>query len=141
MLDGGGCCTPRPGVFTPGKDIRCPLYTRLGGLQGPSGRVGKISPPLGLDPRTVQPLASHYNDYVMSVHQLTYVTTRCTFRVSFLFHTADLLQNAEQCDEIALLGRRERLGRTTAELEEAVRIFLPGSLKITRVYTRIKFLL
>ena len=66
----------------------------------------------------------------MSAHQLTYVTTRCTFRVSFLFPTAHLLQNAHQCYEIAFLGRRERLGRTAAELTEAVRIFFPGSLKL-----------
>jgi hypothetical protein len=27
------------------------------------GQVRKISPPLGFNPRTVQPVASHYNDY------------------------------------------------------------------------------
>jgi hypothetical protein len=32
----------------------------LGGLQGRSGRVRKISRPLGFDPRTVQPVASSY---------------------------------------------------------------------------------
>jgi hypothetical protein len=36
--------TPRPGRFTPGK-TRYPLYRRLGGPQGRSGRVQKISPP------------------------------------------------------------------------------------------------
>ena len=53
--------TPRP-LFTPGK-TRYPLYRRLGGPQGWSGEVRKISPPLGLDPRTVQPVASRYTDY------------------------------------------------------------------------------
>jgi len=43
----------------PGKTW-CPLYRRLGGPQGRSGRVRKISPPPGLDPRTVQPVASRY---------------------------------------------------------------------------------
>jgi hypothetical protein len=84
----------------------------------------------GIRCRTVQPLASLYTDYVMSAHQLTYVTTRCNFRVSFLFPTADLLQNSQQCYEIALLGRRERMGKTAAELTEALRIFLPGPLKL-----------
>jgi hypothetical protein len=112
------------------KDRRYPLSRRLGGLQGPSGRVRKISPQLGFDPRTAQLLASHYTDYVMSVHQLTYVTTRCNFRVSFLFPTADLLQNAQQYYEIAFLGGREGFGSTAAELTEAVRIFLPGPLKL-----------
>ena len=41
---------------------RYPLYRRLDGPQGPSGRVRKISPPPGFDPRTVQPVASRYTD-------------------------------------------------------------------------------
>jgi hypothetical protein len=45
-----------PAALTPGKN-RYPLYRRLGGLQGRSGGVRKISPPLGLDPPTVQPVA------------------------------------------------------------------------------------
>jgi hypothetical protein len=48
-----------PAALTPGK-TRYPLYTRLGGPQGPSGRVRKISPPPGFDPRTVQPVANRY---------------------------------------------------------------------------------
>jgi len=39
-----------------------PLYRRLCGPQGRSGRVRKISPPSGFDPRTVQPVASRYAD-------------------------------------------------------------------------------
>jgi hypothetical protein len=62
-LDGGGWSIPRPGRFTPGKETRYPLYRRLGGPQGRSGRVREISlPPPGLDPRTVQPVASRYTD-------------------------------------------------------------------------------
>jgi hypothetical protein len=53
---------PRPGRFTPGKETRYPLYRRLGGPQGRSGRLRKISPPPAFDPRTVQPVASHYTD-------------------------------------------------------------------------------
>ena len=41
---------------------RCPSYGRLGGPQGRSERVRKISPPQGFDPRTVQLIASHYTD-------------------------------------------------------------------------------
>ena len=33
----------------------------LGGPQGRSGRMRKISPPPGFDPRTVQPVASRYS--------------------------------------------------------------------------------
>jgi len=38
------------------------MYRRLGGPQGWSGQVRKISPPPGLDPRAIQPVASHYTD-------------------------------------------------------------------------------
>jgi len=61
-LDGGGWSTTRPDRFTPEKVTRYPLYRRLGGPQGRGGRVRKISPPLGFDPRTVQPVASRYSD-------------------------------------------------------------------------------
>jgi len=44
---------------------RYPLYRRLGGLQGRSGMVRKISPPLRFDPRTVQPVASRYTDWAI----------------------------------------------------------------------------
>ena len=39
------------------------LYRRLGGPQGRSGRVRKISLPPGFDPRAVQPVASRYIDW------------------------------------------------------------------------------
>ena len=61
-LDEGWVINARPGSFTPGKKSRYPLYRRLGGPQGRSGRVRKISPPLGFDPRTAQPVASRYTD-------------------------------------------------------------------------------
>jgi len=44
------------------RKTRYPLYRRLGGHQGWSGRVQKISPPSVFDPRTVQPVASGYTD-------------------------------------------------------------------------------
>jgi len=54
----------RPGRSLPPGKTRYPLYRRLGGPQGRSGQVRKISPPLGFDPRTVQPVASRYTDWV-----------------------------------------------------------------------------
>ena len=48
-----------PAALPPGK-TRYPLYGRLGGAQGRSGRVQKNSPPPGFDPRTVQAVASRY---------------------------------------------------------------------------------
>jgi hypothetical protein len=52
--------TPRPPLL-PGK-TRYPLYRRLGGPQGRSGRVRKISPRSEFDPRTVHPVASRCTD-------------------------------------------------------------------------------
>jgi hypothetical protein len=46
-------------ALTPGK-TRYPLYRRLGGPQGRSVGVRKISSPAGFDPRTVQPVPSRY---------------------------------------------------------------------------------
>ena len=43
-----------PATLPPGKT--------LGEPQSRSGRVRKISPPPGFDPRTVQPVASRYTD-------------------------------------------------------------------------------
>jgi len=37
----------------------------MGGPQGRSGQLRKISPPPGFDPRTVQPVASRYADYAI----------------------------------------------------------------------------
>jgi hypothetical protein len=50
----------------PRKETRYPLYRRLGGPQGRSGRVRKISPLPGFDHRTVQPVASRYTDYAIA---------------------------------------------------------------------------
>jgi hypothetical protein len=49
----------------PPRMTQYPLYRRLGGPQGRSGRVLNISPPPGFDPRTVQPVASRYIDWAI----------------------------------------------------------------------------
>ena len=48
-------------ALTPGKN-RYPVYRRLGGPQGRSGRLRKISPPQGFYPRIVQSVASRFTD-------------------------------------------------------------------------------
>jgi hypothetical protein len=52
--------TQRPGPSTPGKETWYPLYKKLGETQGRWGRAREISPPLWLDPRTLQPVAIRY---------------------------------------------------------------------------------
>ena len=57
-------------ALPPGK-TRYALYRRLGGPQGRSGRVWKISPtPPGFDPRTIQPVASCYTDRAIPAHPI-----------------------------------------------------------------------
>ena len=60
--------TPCPGRFTPGKQTRYPLYSRLGGYQDRCGRVRNTSPPSGLDPQTFQTVAICYTDYALPAH-------------------------------------------------------------------------
>jgi hypothetical protein len=55
-LDGVDGQRHAPAALPPG-NTRYLLYRKLGGPQGPSGRVRKISPPPGFDPQTVHPLA------------------------------------------------------------------------------------
>ena len=58
----------RPGrSLSPGK-TRYPLYRRLDGPQGRSGKVRKMSPPPGFDLRTAQPVASRYTDWAIPAH-------------------------------------------------------------------------
>jgi len=90
-------------LFTPPEKTRYPLYSRLGGPQGWSGQVRKISPAPGFDPRTVQPVASHYTDYatwptnvIWNCQLLTpsnaivlyiYIPTDCTQLIYFINNT------------------------------------------------------
>ena len=59
---GWGFSVTRRPFFTQGK-TRYPFYSMLGGPQGRSGQVRKISPPPppGFDPRTVQPVDRYLN--------------------------------------------------------------------------------
>jgi hypothetical protein len=57
----------------PGK-TRYPLYRSLGGPQGRTGRVRKISPPPGFDPWTVLPVASCYTDFAIPAPTPTHTT-------------------------------------------------------------------
>jgi hypothetical protein len=56
-----------PAALPPEK-TRYPLYGRLGGPQGRSGRVRKISTTLKFDPRTVWPVANRYTDLAIPAH-------------------------------------------------------------------------
>ena len=53
-------------ALPPGK-TQHPLYRRLGVAQGRTGQVRQMPPP-GIDPRTVQPVASRYTDCAIAAH-------------------------------------------------------------------------
>ena len=60
----GGQCHSQAALHL-GKRLSYPFYRRLGGLQGQSGWMTKISLPPGLNPWTIQPVASCYTDYTI----------------------------------------------------------------------------
>jgi hypothetical protein len=62
-----GCQHNALAALLPGK-TQYPLYKRLDGPRGQSRWVRKILPPLGLDPQTLQPIASHYIDCAIPAH-------------------------------------------------------------------------
>ena len=57
VLEGGEWSAARPGRTLPTGKTRYPLYRRLGGTQGRSGRTENLAP-AGFDPRIVQPVVS-----------------------------------------------------------------------------------
>jgi hypothetical protein len=76
VLEGSGRSPPYPDRLHPGKETRYPLYRMLGGPQGRSGRVRKISPPPRFDCRTAQSVASRFTDYAIPAHVIfTHGTT------------------------------------------------------------------
>jgi hypothetical protein len=73
-----------PAALPPAK-TQYPLYRRLGGPQGQSGRLRNISPAPGFDPRTFQPVASRYTDCtIASKHTHTQIKLSGKFRLSRL---------------------------------------------------------
>jgi hypothetical protein len=66
-----------PAALPPGKTLY-PLYMRLVGPQGRSGQVRKISPAPGLDPQTVQPVASRYGLTLSAVLKCVLLLCSCS---------------------------------------------------------------
>jgi hypothetical protein len=60
---GGEGSASRLGRSLPQGKTRYTLYRRLGGSQGRSGQMRKISRPPGFDPRTAQPVAGRYTNW------------------------------------------------------------------------------
>jgi len=67
---------PPPSPVNPGTH-----YRRLGGPQGRYGRVRKISPTPGFDPRTVKPVASHLSYSGRIIYVVRQLSSRTRHRV------------------------------------------------------------
>jgi len=81
----------------PSEKIRYPLYRRLGGPQGSSGRVQKISPPPEFDPRTVQPVASRYTDWTIPAHIIRYEDAGIMLWLYFVFARLAISYYSRKC--------------------------------------------
>ena len=71
-LEGGEWSAARPGRTLPPRKTRYPLYRRLGGLQGRSGRAEDLVP-TGFRSRTVQPRSQslyrlNYTDHTFKIY-------------------------------------------------------------------------
>jgi hypothetical protein len=67
-----------PAALSSGK-TRHPLYSRLGGPQGRSGRLRKVLPPPGFYPLTVQLVAIRYTDCFNHWRDFVIVVVNCLF--------------------------------------------------------------
>jgi hypothetical protein len=68
VLDGGWVDNTTPWLLYPWERDPVPLCRRLGGPQGQSGPVWKISPPLEFDSQTVHLVASPCINYTTPAH-------------------------------------------------------------------------
>jgi len=106
-LDGGGWSTPCPGHFTPGKETCYPLCRRLGGPQGWSGWVRKISPPLGFKPQIVQPVASCYTNWAIPVHTHIFITMSSQYPPFVPTYLPNSMQQDPSCEAQGQLVSQE----------------------------------
>ena len=116
-----------PTALPPGM-TRYPLYRRLGGPQGRSGRVRKISPFSGFDPRTVQPVVSRYTDCSIPDHS----EGSCPMVNRLKRGLEHLLPpNSEICNELSVYPLRHRVSFTflwrTGNSETLYRLLPRGS--------------
>jgi hypothetical protein len=86
-LEGDERSASRPGRNLPPWKIRYPLYRRLGGLLGRSGRAENLVP-TAIRSRTVQPIVSHYTDWAtrLTMKRVAYTKTHSSVKRHFSFH-------------------------------------------------------
>jgi len=115
-LEGGEWSAARPGRTLPPGKTRYPLYRRLGGPQGRSGRTENLVP-TGIRSRTVQPGSSVAiptelpgplylirNKGPQNVEHFSNIATKCTS--SFVTHTSiTSLLHVSLCYTLLLQGK------------------------------------
>ena len=75
-----GCTVnARPRRLYPEKETWYPLYRRLSGPRGRSGKLRKISSPPEFEPRTDQSVDSHYSD-TLSEQTISVIVIVCMLR-------------------------------------------------------------
>jgi hypothetical protein len=95
-LEGGEGSASRHGRSLRPEKTKYTLYRRLGGPQGRSGQMRKISPPPGFDPRTVQPVASRYTDYATRPTNISLNTRE--------MHSTRMVSEQHQLPHVVLTG-------------------------------------
>jgi len=83
-------------ALPPGK-TRYPLYRMLGGSQSRTGKVRKISPPPGFDPRTVQTVSSRYTSVIEIRITLTALTCSVNIYIYIYIGVSISSQDTKYC--------------------------------------------
>ena len=121
--------TPRPGLFTPGKETRYLLCRMLGGPQGRSGRMRKISPPTGIR-------SPDRPDRSESVYRLRYPGPFLDFRKIL---TSDLMKIRPVEGELFRADGGKGYIRVVCERERGRRCLSWSVVWETQALTRIQF--
>jgi hypothetical protein len=101
-----------------------------------SGRVWKISPPTGFDPRTVQPVASRYTDYAIPAHNLSgiirkYTSAKSRLGSSWIGHRAVWYSSS-----LTTVGRNLQPLSSTLKTYVETSKTLPPVYQTTRCHTK-----
>jgi hypothetical protein len=134
-LDGDEGQRHAPAAIPPGK-TRYPLYRRLGGPQGRSGQVRKISHPPGFDLRTVQHVACRYTDWAtgptLDIYKQLNINQRpqrikceCPWaEMSGLVRKITFLQDLRFCGMINIVRGGERTVTNDARRRDVINVFI-----------------
>ena len=108
-LEGGEWSAARPGRTLPPGKARYPLYRRLGGPQGRSGRE-ENHVPTGIRSRTVQPVVSRYTDWATRpTYALWKEKTKLLAYLTGNFHALGCRRRADYNHSIRLSTRNKSI--------------------------------